>query len=291
MNNAQPATQSFWPVWLRRFLRGPRSRVRRLKPYSEFLGREVRLEVYLPPGWMNEELPLIIFNDGQDLRRMKAFRRLRALYRARAIERMVVVGVYAGEDRMREYGTAGQPDYQGRGDRAQDYEWFIREELLPYLRLRYPQVTRDPARTGIAGFSMGGLSAFDIAWRNPGHFGLVGVFSGALWWRSTPFNPQDPDADRILHQRVYEGSHQPGMRFWFQAGTEDEQSDRNNNGIIDSIDDTLHLMDALSSQGYQYNRDFVYVEVPGGHHNPETWSRVLPHFLKWAFPRTGSQPT
>ena len=30
----------------------------------------------------------------------------------------------------------------------------------------------------IAGFSLGGLSAIDTAWSNPGIFSIVGVFSG-----------------------------------------------------------------------------------------------------------------
>jgi enterochelin esterase-like enzyme len=66
------------------------------------------------------------------------------------------------------------------------------------------------------------------------------------------------------------------------AGTEDETADRNNNGIIDAIDDTLTLMQALQEKGKEELKDFTYVEVEGGKHEPETWSKVLLDFLKWA---------
>ncbi len=41
-----------------------------------------------------------------------------------------------------------------------------------------------------------------------------------------------------------------GMKFFFECGTLDEAGDRNNNGIIDSIDDTKDLISALVDKGY-----------------------------------------
>ena len=87
-----------------------------------------------------------------------------------------------------------------------------------------------------------------------------------------------------MHDLVRKGWYSPSLRFWFETGTEDETSDRNNNGIIDSIDDTTDLIDELVKKGYQRERDIRYVEVVGGQHNQKTWRRIMPDFLTWAFP-------
>ncbi len=63
----------------------------------------------------------------------------------------------------------------------------------------------------------------------------------------------------------------------------DETQDRNNNGIIDSIDDTLDLIKDLEAKGYDKTKDIFYYEMPNGHHDMPTWGKALPVFLKWAF--------
>jgi enterochelin esterase-like enzyme len=247
---------------------------------SEHLGRDVMVDVYRPalPPW--RLLNLAVFNDGQDLPRMKMREQLQSAFKAGSLSPTVVIGVHAG-DRMREYGTTGQPDYQGRGDQAKAYEQFLIDELIPWIEKFY-NVYQLPARRAIAGFSLGGLNAFDIAWRNPGEFGVAGVFSGSLWWRSKAFREDKPDADLIVHNYVRRAKKVPKVRFWFMAGTADEASDRNNNGIIDAIDDTLQLMQVLKEKGREEDKDFTYVEVEGGRHEPETWGTVVLDFLQWA---------
>jgi enterochelin esterase-like enzyme len=242
----------------------------------------VRIDVYLPPAFPWRPYRLVLFNDGQDLPGMDTARRLKTLYAERQLAPCLVVGIYAA-DRLREYGTAGQPDYLGRGDLAIAYREFIVRELLPFLEWRY-RIRSDPQYRAIAGFSLGGLSAFDLAWKNTSQFGVAGVFSGALWWRSRPFRPEVPDANLIVHEYVRHTATSPPIRAWFMAGTHDEVDDRNRNGIIDAIDDTLQLLDLLERRGYRRGPDVTYVQVEGGRHEPATWAEVLPDFLTWAFP-------
>ncbi|MEM8908225.1 MAG: alpha/beta hydrolase-fold protein, partial [Bacteroidota bacterium] len=198
---------------------------------------------------------------------------------ARRLAPSLVLGVCAG-DRLQEYGTAEPTDYLNRGAKAKAYTHFMINELLPHLYAHYPCQKTAKAHT-LAGFSLGGLSALDIVWHHPQHFAQVGVFSGSLWWRSKPFDPADPDADRIMHAIIAEGPQRADLRFWLQTGTADETSDRNNNGIIDAIDDTLDLIKALEQVGYQKNQNIHYLEVEGGTHTPQTWGAVMDRFLTW----------
>ena len=108
------------------------------------------------------------------------------------------------------------------------------------------------------------------------------MFSGSLWWRSEVFIPTDPDANRIIHEMIGNGSKKEGIRFWLQTGTNDETDDRNNNGVIDSIDDTLDLIKVLKQIGYE-NTAIKYVEVEQGEHNPDTWKKVVPDFLQFVY--------
>jgi enterochelin esterase-like enzyme len=254
--------------------------------HSVPLNRTVHLDIILPPNYAqtSETYPLLLLNDGQDIPRLRLTEVLDSLYDQQAIRPFVLVAMHANADRIQEYGTAAQADYMKRGSKAGLYTDFVLTELLPYISKHY-RVTQNPAQTAFAGFSLGGLSAFDIAFHHSERFGKAGVFSGSFWWRSKAFSSAyDDETDRIMHALVRKGKHNPGQRFWFQTGTLDEDSDRNNNGVIDSIDDTLDLMKELEKKGYSRNgSDIRYVEVEGGHHDPETWGRVMPDFLTWAF--------
>ena len=59
--------------------------------------------------------------------------------------------------------------------------------------------------------------------------------------------------------------------------------DRNNNGIIDSIDDTLGLIEELEKKGYKNEKDIRYVNYEDGKHDVKTWGRAMPAFLKWGW--------
>lgn len=254
---------------------------------SKFLERQVRVDVYLPQEYRlrsHISYPVLFINDGQDMEAVQLEPTLNRLINKGLILPIVVVAIHANENRMQEYGTASQADYKNRGSKAEAYTQFILQELLPFVHRKY-RIKTQPSETVFAGFSLGGLSAMDIVWHHPNTFGKVGVFSGSFWWRSKAFSPDEPDADRIMQTIIHHSQKRPGLKFWFQTGTRDEDSDRNNNGIIDAIDDTLDVIRELKRLGYKELEDIRYVEVEGGEHNPATWARVLPDFLKWAFRR------
>ncbi len=254
--------------------------------HSKLLGRDVAVDIFLPFHYEKAAgyYPLLILNDGQDNETIHLKSMLEALTYSKEIKDVIVVGVYAG-DRMQEYGVAGKPDFHERGSKAKNYSKFIMTELVPYLEYQY-SISKDPVDHAIAGFSLGGLSALDIAWSHD-FFGKAGAFSGSFWWRKRDAKSRlyADHRDRIMHQQIRKGKFKEGMKFWFQTGTHDEQSDRNKNGVIDSIDDTLDLIVELTKKGYRPFHDIQYLEMKGGEHNLKTWTEAMPQFLKWAFGR------
>ncbi len=250
---------------------------------SHALQRDVDFDVYLPPDYHlshGRKYSLIIFNDGQDLPVMDFSGILERLYYQQAVPHFIAVGIYATGERMHEYGTARQADYKHRGSKAPQYTDFIIKELMPQLERRF-RILEGPEHRAFAGFSLGGLSAIDIAWAYPQVFGAAGVFSGALWWRWSTVHPENPDADRIMHDIIRQSTHwHDQQRFWFQCGTLDEEDDRNGNGIIDSIDDTQDLIRELRMKGCP-EHDVWYCEIAEGRHEPHTWGQAMPDFLGW----------
>jgi enterochelin esterase-like enzyme len=253
--------------------------------YTKLLGRNVDVEIFLPPGYSvsRKKYPLLILNDGQDNESLRVRETVEKLVSENAMPEIIVAGIVAG-DRMQEYGLASKNDYKGRGRLAKSYSNYVLKELLPYLIYKYPISTLSSDHA-IAGYSLGGLSALDIGWNNPAVFSKIGVFSGSLWWRrrDTGSRFYSDYRDRLMHLQVRRGKFKKGLKFWFETGTEDETGDRNKNGVIDSIDDTLDLITELTKKGYRPFHDISYLEIKNGKHNTATWAFAMPEFLKWAF--------
>ncbi len=252
---------------------------------SEFLKREVIIDFYFPPKTADpSNLSLLLINDGQDLVTMKYEEILEELYEAKSISNLFCVGIHCAKDRKNEYGTARYLDYKGRGAKAALYNQFILEELLPFIRKTL--FIYSFKEKCFAGFSLGGLCALDMVWNHPREFNKVGVFSGSLWWRDKDQDDEDFDEDvnRIMHRQVREDKNSyPWLKFFFEVGTQDETADRNNNGIIDSIDDTLGLIEILSDKGYRKNEHIRYLQLNDGRHDVPTWAKAFPDFLKWGW--------
>ncbi|MEZ4896506.1 MAG: alpha/beta hydrolase-fold protein [Saprospiraceae bacterium] len=250
--------------------------------YSRVLKRNYYLDIYIPDSGLDQAY-FFLFNDGQILDDIRLLPVLQS-WEERGIP-VFAVGIHASDHRLQDYGVSGIPDYKQRGAQAGEYKHLIVAELLPYLKQVF-RIMPEPDRSAIIGFSLGGLSALDIGWSHPEIFTQVGVFSGSFWWRSKAFSPTHPDAHRIMHERLSRSFYKPGMRFWFQTGTDDESSDRNNNGVIDSIDDTQDVIRVLESLGYENGKDIAYLEIAGGRHEPGTWADAFPELIQWIINKT-----
>ena len=252
---------------------------------SAFLDRDVIVDCYYSEEYFdNSFISLLLVNDGQDLRTMHFENILEPLYTSGKIEPVFCVGIHCAPDRKNEYGTANILDYKGRGAKAGLYTQFVMDELIPFIRKKYSIISFK--EKSFAGFSLGGLCALDIVWNHPDEFFKAGIFSGSLWWRDKDQLDADfdEDKDRIMHRQVKEGNYYPWLKFFFETGTKDETADRNNNGVIDSIDDAESLIAELYNKGYTKD-DVEYLELKDGMHNVPTWAKAFPAFLEWGWGR------
>jgi enterochelin esterase-like enzyme len=259
--------------------------VEQLTLSSEYLGREVLVDVYLPASFLQpDQLSILLINDGQDLLKMPFDEILDELIANKEIEPLVCVGIHCGPDRKMEYGTAYSADFKGRGGKAGLYTKFIFEELLPFIRKAYN--TPSFKDKSFAGFSLGALSALDIVWNHASEFNKVGLFSGSLWWRRKAYEDgYNDEQDRLMHLQVRKGNFHPWLRFFFECGKLDETADRNENGVIDSIDDALDLIIELKAKGFT-DEHIHYLELEEGKHDVPTWGTAFPAFLKWGWGRS-----
>jgi enterochelin esterase-like enzyme len=246
---------------------------------SSFLSRQVKVDVYEKKAdCPSSPVALLLINDGQDLPSMGFAGVLEK--HVHSFCRLICVGIHAGPERKQEYGVAGFPDFMQRGASAGAYASFILKELMPLLHQK--TTLGQFNKKYLAGFSLGGLMAFDMAIDYPLDFSAVGVFSGSFWWRSKSLEDgYVEERDRIMHAKLRKAVYHENRKFFLQVGALDEKEDRNKNGIIDSIDDTMGIIDELEAIGYQKEHDIHYLEVEDGRHDITTWGRVMPAFLRW----------
>lgn len=251
---------------------------------SDALQRTITINIYGPAANTGDSpLGLLLFNDGQDIEAMGFDKMIGYLLQTETITPLLCVGIHCGEERMLEYGMISSADFKGRGVKAGLYRQFILEELLPYIHSRYNHLVFN--ETAFAGFSLGGLSALDLAWNYPDVFTKVGVFSGSLWWRSKDKKDKDFSEanDRLMHRQIRQGKYNANLKFFFEAGELDETEDRNGNHVIDSIDDTIDIMRELLAKGWMEGKDMRYLQLPDGKHDIRSWAKALPVFLKWGW--------
>ncbi len=146
--------------------------------YSHSLGRVVRVLVYTPPTMKpGATYPLAIFLHGvpgspETMSGLGIPQRLEALVAAGRSIPFVAAFPQGGDtdDQDTEWAdSALEP--------ADRWETYVQRDLVRYLQKRYPLTRRRTARA-IAGLSMGGYGAMNIALHNRDEFGTVESWSG-----------------------------------------------------------------------------------------------------------------
>jgi iron(III)-enterobactin esterase len=256
---------------------------------SKFMSGMKRVaSIYLPGEYAdnpNKRYKVLYAFDGQQLPLIAFEQYLNSLFASHQVEPIIVVGIDAldGDLRHEELGTGPTLNVFGWGTLSDSFNKFVVNELLPKIDSAY-RTQATPQGRGIMGWSLGGLTSFYLAWQYPDRFGVVGSFSPSFWWRTESKMGYELQS-RVIHNMVLNSQKRSGLRMWFEAGTKEEPySDMDKNGVIDVIQDIQDLWKVLERKGYKADTDMVYLQVEGGAHAVTTWARVLPDFLRFAFP-------
>ncbi|QMV21210.1 enterochelin esterase [Streptomyces sp. SCUT-3] len=185
---------------------------------SEHLGNERRVWLYTPPGLSRREaqdtapLPLLVLLDGE---MWEPALRVSAL-----LDNLVADGRIPPV-------AAVLPESVDNGLRWRElacderFAAFLTDELLPWAGESVP-ITDDPARTVVAGQSLGGLTAAFAALRAPHRFGNVLSQSGSFWWPTGTPDDTDGTGAEWLTARVREGeAGDLPVRFDLSAGLQE----------------------------------------------------------------------
>lgn len=253
------------------------------KIYSRHLQTHIPLSIIstpLPDDTKN--INLLLLNDGQDIEQLNVVKTVDSLYKATAIEPIIIVAIHS-IDRMQTYGVAGIPDFNKRGSKADKYEQFIFNELLPFVKKQ--SGVRKFNSIAIAGCSLGGLSAMDIAWNHADKINKVGVFSGSFWWRDIDITDTaySDSKNRILLSKIKTSRKRPKLNYWLYAGNKEEISDRDKDGIIDVVDDTKDLIEIIQNKKLTTTGEIVFKQSEDGKHDYNSWRKYFPEFMVWAF--------
>jgi enterochelin esterase-like enzyme len=147
----------------------------------------------------------------------------------------------------------------------EDFAAFIVDELLPWANAQWP-FTDDPARSIVAGASLGGLSSVWMAYRHPERFGNVIAQSPSAGWH--PNEPTETgyisrrwsqDGPRSVHVYVEMGEFERGIGPDGRSG----------------YDHTQDLVTALRAHG----NDVDYHDYCGGH-DYLNWRATFPRALR-----------
>ncbi len=247
--------------------------------YSRHLQRHVKLSIINTPVPDDKsEMNLLLFNDAQQMNQLEMKEIIDSLYRKRLIKPLIVVGIYGNE--KDEYGVSGYKAYQNQGDKADHYSAFIDDELYPFAKKKAG--VRKFSSVVISGCTMGGLSAFDIAWDNADKINKVGVFSGSFGVtdiaKETP--GYNDSTDRIILNKIKASRKRPDLQFWFYGDDATETGVRYHDSI--TINHTEDLIKLIKTKPI-IATEIIHKKAVTGGDNAAYWRIELPAFLVWAF--------
>jgi predicted alpha/beta superfamily hydrolase len=239
--------------------------------------------VYLPPSYNAGErrYPVIYMHDGQNLfdaatsfgQKWEVDQTLEAAS-AEGLEAIVVGIPNMGPARCDEYSPWRDP--KSGGGRGDDYLAFLADTVKPLVDAEF-RTRPEPASTGIAGSSMGGLISLYAFFARPEVWGFAGVMSPALWF-----------AGRAVFPFVEARPYVPG-RIYLDVGTREGKQ---------TLADVRRLRATLGRKGYRQGRDLFYVVEMGGEHTESAWARRLRRELEFLLggarqvsEHTGSHPS
>jgi predicted alpha/beta superfamily hydrolase len=254
---------------------------------SKFLSLDRTIQVYLPPGYDQEEnslrqYPVLYMHDGQNIFDQRSAgaewnmdEYAEDLIRNNQIEPVIIVGISNTDNRTIEY-TPPKNDGAALGgegggavhDNGDAYGRFLVEELLPFINRQYRTLT-GPGNTALGGSSLGGLISMYFGLAYPDVFGALLVVSPAVWWNDS----------QIL--QIVESMEEPTFqRIWLDMG-----SDEGDNMLTGA----RQLKDLLVRNGWEEGENLSYMEAEGATHSERAWSARAESMLRFLYASHGAQ--
>jgi len=241
---------------------------------SRFLRNQRDLIVYTPPGYAEQtarRFPVLYLHDGQNLfdgttsfipgQDWHVGQTADACINSRAVEPLIIVGMYNTKARVREYTPTPVPKLGG--GRADRYARFLVEEVKPFVEREY-RVLPGVRDTGIGGSSLGGLVSLYLGLKHPSIFGKIAALSPSVWWNQL-----------FIHRFVGATSVARRPRIWLDIGT------REGARMVAYVE---RFRDILLQKGWRLEQDLHYERVEGAEHNEAAWAQRVGPFLQFLYP-------
>jgi enterochelin esterase family protein len=270
---AQPDYDAFYEL-------GPDSLIRRGVPKGQiagpfklptqaFPGTDHDYWVYVPAQYDGRtEVSLMVFNDGETYLRPDGYYRAvnvldNLIYRG---EIPVMIAAFVDPGKFTADGTSNRAEEYNSMDGR--YARVIVDELLPRLYADY-QISSDPDRHGIAGWSSGAIAAFTVAWERPDQFRKVLNGIGTF---------VDLAGGHVYPEKIRASDTKP-IRIFMIDGRNDNRG-LNADGEYDVTRDwfyqNVRLKDALVERGYDVNYSWGI-----GVHSHDMGGAMLPEMMRW----------
>ncbi len=255
----QPSTSSFaLPAappqpWITPRPGAPVGEIHQRQLHSDILGNDRTVWIYTPPGYTSDGAPcgLLLLFDGWAHTHIAPTPTILDNLLAEGLLPPLVAVMLGNAEGGRTRELSCYPPFTD----------FLTQELLPWARRSY-HLTTDPARTVVAGASLGGLAAALAALRHPEVFGNVLSQSGSFYWgpETGPFywGPNDGVEFEWLPRQFVISPRLP-LRFYLEVGLL-ERDPRGVNGPS-MVLANRHFRDVLQAKGYAVH----YAEFNGGH--------------------------
>jgi enterochelin esterase family protein len=226
--------------------------IEKQKIHSELLKNEHDLSIYLPAGYKANATPydlVVIFDESAYLTKVPTPVILDNLVAASKIPPTVAVLIANPTQETRNQELQPNPKFAD----------FLAKELLPWIRAHY-NVTDDPAKTVVAGSSLGGLAAAYAGYKHPEIFTNVLCQSGSFWWAPDHSGaiPDGVITETGWMAKQFIASSKLPLKFYLDAGSFEFDSNGTGGGILETSRD---MRNVLLAKGYEVH----YQQFVGGH--------------------------
>jgi predicted alpha/beta superfamily hydrolase len=240
------------------------------------LDNDRSLHVYLPPSYYKDtqkKYPVLYVHDGKGVfdvsdwskESMNMHITADRLISEGKIQEIIIVGIdNIGENRVGEYAhwdgiDQGKP-VKGVGEKHED---FIINDVKPFIDKNF-RTLPDRDNTALMGMSIGGLSTFNVGFRQPQVFSKLAMLSPYLGY-----------GDGKLYNMISEGPYNEKQPFkiWIDVGSKEGD-------FINMAAQGVYL---LMQNGYKYGEDIFAYDVPDGEHSEKYWGQRVEPILLYFF--------